>query len=213
MTAPSNFPSDFSPLFQHPQSSEQLSSGLLSVPPPLMMSEPNSFAHLTLTQRWPAIARRAIAENDFPEEIVANLEALVQDLFLGKIRLLKDDSAPDHAAWTSDLQPYLDQQWTAVPWFFAEVYFYRRFLEATQYFQPGDWQGFDPFQTQKRASLAASLTKVRMIAAQVSLLQAQTTHKFRLTHRLKRVQINVSKSGSLLWFCCFIVRFGEIRLI
>jgi uncharacterized protein with ATP-grasp and redox domains len=149
------------PLFQHPR---------LAVPPPLMMSEPGSFAHLTLTQRWPAIAHRAIAENSFSSEIVADLEMLVQELFTGEVRLLKQDSAPDHAAWANYLQPYLGHPWIEIPWFFAEVYFYRRFLEATRYFQPGIWQGFDPFQTQKQASLTTALEKVRTVSTQMNSL-------------------------------------------
>jgi uncharacterized protein with ATP-grasp and redox domains len=147
--------------FQHPR---------LAVPPPLMMSEPGSFAHLTLTQRWPAIAQRTIAENDFPPDLITALETLVRELFEGKVRLLKDDSAPDLAEWSTYLQPYLNLPWIKVPWFFAEVYFYRRFLEATQYFQPGAWQGFDPFQTQKHASLTTSLEKIRAVSSQIDSL-------------------------------------------
>lgn len=55
----------------------------LPIPSPLMMTEPGSFAHRTLTQRWPAIARRIITENDFSSDIVASLETLIQDLFTG----------------------------------------------------------------------------------------------------------------------------------
>ncbi|MBD2058234.1 protein-glutamate O-methyltransferase family protein [Oculatella sp. FACHB-28] len=153
------------PPFQHPR---------LAVPPPLMMSESGSFAHLTLTQRWPAIAQRTIDENDFPTDIVIALETLLQELFEGKVRLLEDENAPDLAEWSTYLHPYLNCSWIEVPWFFAEVYFYRRLLEATQYFQPGAWQGFDPFHTQKHASLTTSLEKVRAVSSQInSLHQSQ----------------------------------------
>jgi uncharacterized protein with ATP-grasp and redox domains len=153
--------------FQHPR---------LAMPPPLMMSEPGSFAHLTLTQRWTAIAQRTIDENDFPTNIVVALETLVQELFEGKVRLLKDENAPDLAEWSTYLHPYLNRPWIEMPWFFAEVYFYRRFLEATQYFQPGVWQGFDPFHTQKHVSLTASLEKVRAVGSQInSLHQSQSS--------------------------------------
>jgi uncharacterized protein with ATP-grasp and redox domains len=147
--------------FQHPQ---------LAVPPPLMMSEPGTFAYLTLTQRWPAIAQRTIAENDFSPDIIANLESLVRELFEGKVRLLEDDQAADQAEWATYLHPYLNRPWSEVPWFFAEVYFYRRFLEATQYFQPGAWQGFDPFCTQKHTGLITSLEKVRAVSSQIDSL-------------------------------------------
>lgn len=154
--------------FQHPH---------LAVPPPLMMSEPGSFAHLTLTQRWPAIAQRTIAENNFSPDIITALETLVRELFEGKVRTLEDDSAPDLAEWSTYLQPYLNLPWIEVPWFFAEVCFYRRFLEATQYFQPGAWQGFDPFQTQKHASLTTSLEKVRAVSSQINSLYQLHSNK------------------------------------
>lgn len=132
------------------------------------MSEPGSFAHLTLTQRWPAIAQRVIAENDFPAEISDNLSALVQELFDGVIRSLKDDSGPDLAAWTGYLEPFIGQPWLNVPWYFAEVYFYRRLLEATQYFRPESQQGSDPFASQKRHSLKTAMDDIRVMSTQIN---------------------------------------------
>jgi len=41
-----------------------------------------------------------------------------------------------------------------VPWYWAESFFYRRLLEATRYFQPGPWRGYDPFGVKKQAELA-----------------------------------------------------------
>lgn len=132
-----------------------------------MMSEPGSFAHATLTQRWPAIAQRTIAQNDFPAEIVENLETLIQELPYGLVRSLKDDNGPDLVAWASYLEPFLDQPWIDVPWYFAESYFYRRILEATQYFLPRPQHGVDPFESQKRASLETTINAVRVISNQL----------------------------------------------
>lgn len=145
------------PLFQHPK---------LPLPPPLMMSEVGSFAHLTWTQRMPAIVRRVIAENQFPAEIIANLETLIQDLSEGEFRLLQDNGS-DVAAWAEHLTPYLGKLWVEVPWFFAEVYFFRRIIEATQYFQPGEWQGVDPYFSQKQAGLETALPDIRSMGAQL----------------------------------------------
>ena len=47
-------------------------------------------------------------------------------------------------------QPYEGRSWLDLPWYFAETYFYRRLLEAVGYFQPGPWQGHDPYAAQKR---------------------------------------------------------------
>lgn len=132
-----------------------------------MMSEPGSFAALTLAQRWPAVVQRIMSEHSFPSEIVNALESLVAELKSGTIRSLSD-SAPDASAWESDLQPYLDRPWLDVPWFFAEVYFYRRILEATQFFGSGEWQGVDPFAIQKQTSLSTVMSDVRAIASQSS---------------------------------------------
>ena len=141
------------------------------------MSEPGSFAHATLTQRWPAIGRRTIAQNDFPPEIVENLEALLQELPYGLVRSLKDDNGPDLVAWASYLEPFLDQPWIDVPWYFAESYFYRRILEATHYFLPGPWRGVDPFESQKRASLETTMGAVRAISNQLNTWSNTQLHE------------------------------------
>lgn len=141
------------------------------------MSEPGSFAHATLTQRWPAIGRRTIAQNDFSPEIVENLEALLQELPYGLVRSLKDDNGPDLVAWASYLEPFLDQPWIDVPWYFAESYFYRRILEATHYFLPGPWRGVDPFESQKRASLETTMGAVRAISNQLNTWSNTQLHE------------------------------------
>lgn len=134
--------------FQHPR---------LPLPPPLMMSGHESFAHYTLRQRWPAVVHRAIDENPFPPSITQALQQLIQDLRDGKIRLLADSHAPDTLTWEQHLQPLIGMNWIDVPWFWAEVYFYRRILEAVQFFEPGPWQGVDPFASQKQAGLNTTL--------------------------------------------------------
>lgn len=140
----------------------------LTIPPPLMMSQAGSFAYFTMTERWPAIARRILAETPFPSEIVANVEALIQELFSGTIRHLQDHQAPDLAVWSSHLEPLVGMRWWDIPWFFAEVYFYRRLLEATYYFQSGEWQGIDPFASQKQANLATALEAIRTTSGQLN---------------------------------------------
>ncbi|OLP17470.1 hypothetical protein BST81_15875 [Leptolyngbya sp. 'hensonii'] len=132
----------------------------LPLPPPLRMSEPGSFAHHTLTHRWPTIAHRVIPENNFSSEIGARLIALTEDLSRGRVRPLQDQ-APDTAAWRSYLQPWLGKPWLELPWFFAEVYFYRRLLEATRYFEPEEGQGIDPFRSQKQAALHTALVDIQ----------------------------------------------------
>jgi hypothetical protein len=120
-----------------------------SLPPLLMTSEPGSFAHNTLKVRVPAILREAIDLNDFPAEIRAALEELYEELVSGSIRGLREDTA-DTAFWDEVSAPYIGRTWLDAPWYWAEAFFYRRILEATRYFQPGPWQGVDPFAPKKR---------------------------------------------------------------
>lgn len=122
---------------------------MLDRPPLILTSEVGSFAHNTLKVRVPAILRETIASNDFPAGIVAALEELYAELTGGTIRPLREEAA-DVAFWHMAVAPFVGHSWLDVPWYFAEAYFYRRLLEATRYFQPGPWQGYDPFLPKKR---------------------------------------------------------------
>ncbi|MBD1808489.1 protein-glutamate O-methyltransferase family protein [Microcoleus sp. FACHB-SPT15] len=132
------------------------------------MSEEGSFAHLTLTQRLPAIVRRVLEENNFPPTITQKLERLIQELPYGIVRSLQDDQGQDLAAWATYLEPFEGRRWIDIPWYFAEVYLYRRILEATQYFLPGEWQGVDPFEPQKRSSLEKVMHSIRDMSSQIN---------------------------------------------
>ena len=154
----------------------QFSKPRLPLPPPLMMSEEGSFAYFTLTQRMPAIVQRVIDENDFPPSIVENLETLIQELPYGIVRSLKDEG-PDVAAWARYLEPFAGQPWLDIPWFFAEVYFYRRILEATHYFLPGSSQGVDPYEYQKRKGLETAMDSIRELSARLNTWSDTLLHE------------------------------------
>jgi uncharacterized protein with ATP-grasp and redox domains len=126
---------------------------IASLPPLLMTSELGSFAHDTLKVRVPAILREAMGLNDYPAEIRVGLEELYNELVIGRIRRLREDTA-DKVFWDEVSAPYIGRTWLDVPWYWAEAYFYRRILEATRYFQPGPWQSVDPFAPKKRAEWA-----------------------------------------------------------
>ncbi|HAA29137.1 MAG TPA: hypothetical protein DCE56_17355 [Cyanobacteria bacterium UBA8553] len=132
-----------------------------------MMSEEGSFAYFTLTQRMPAIVQRVIDENDFPSSIVKNLETLIQELPYGIVQLLNDEGS-DVAAWSRYLEPFVGKRWIDIPWLFAEVYFYRRILEATHYFLPGSFQGLDPYEYQKRRGLETAMDSIQELSARVN---------------------------------------------
>jgi Damage-control phosphatase ARMT1-like domain len=121
----------------------------LNLPPPLMTSEPGSFARRTIVERKPQLIRQAIADNDYPPEIVAALDALRAEIAQHPVRLLAEP-APDAPFWNGEVAAYRGKTWLELPWYLAETYFYRRLLEAVRYLAPGPWQGHDPFGRPKR---------------------------------------------------------------
>ena len=121
----------------------------VELPPPLMTSEPGSFARRTIVERKPQIIRQVMEDNNYPPGIVQALETFREEIASQPIRPLSEQ-APDVAFWNRELATYRGKTWLEVPWYFAETYFYRRLLEAVRYFQPGPWEGHDPFEKQKR---------------------------------------------------------------
>lgn len=126
------------------------------LPPPLMTSEPGSYAEYTIRERKPQILADVSRAYAYPAEVVAALDALAEELAHGEVEPLREEAA-DAAFWRSAWAPWEGRTWWALPWFFAETFFYRRLLEAVRYFQPGAWQGVDPFAPQKRAMLSEGL--------------------------------------------------------
>ena len=121
-------------------------------PLPITSNTAGTWAHSTITARLPDIADRVIEENQFPKEVNDNLSRLREDISYQPIRFLLDQGAPDQRDWEAYIQPHIDQSWLDVPWFFAEHYFYRRIMEAVNYFQLGQ----DPFAYQKNQGLEKS---------------------------------------------------------
>ena len=134
-----------------------------------MTSDAGSFAERTIVERKPQIIARVIAANAYPPEIVRALEAFRDEIATRPIAPLTEP-APDVAFWNAHRARYAGKTWRDVPWYFAETYFYRRLLEATRYFQPGPWQGRDPFARQKREQEAAAIAQLAAVWAQIEAL-------------------------------------------
>jgi hypothetical protein len=122
------------------------------LPPPLLTSEPGSFAQNTLKVRIPRIILDTIESNSFPHHIRLALEELRAEILQGHIRPL-EEAAPDKDFWNEISRDYIGRSWLDVPWYWAETFFYRRMLEATRYFQPDEWHGVDPYLPKKEAEL------------------------------------------------------------
>jgi uncharacterized protein with ATP-grasp and redox domains len=155
----------------------------LPLPSPLLGSEVGTFTEYTVTQRMPAIARRVIAENNFPENINACLRQLASELPSEPLSPLLHDTGADFSGWVKYLEPFKGQRWIDVPWFLAETYFYRLILEITNYFRPGELQGVDPFQLQKNKGLETSIDSTIALCIQLNqwLADAQKQDKLNQT--------------------------------
>lgn len=125
------------------------------VRPPLLTSEPGSFAYTTLKVRIPRIIQETIQENDFPPDILTAMQDLYDEITRGKISALREET-PDQSFWNEISCNYIGRTWLEVPWYWAETYFYRRVLQATRYFQPGDWHLVDPYRVKKQGDLDAA---------------------------------------------------------
>jgi uncharacterized protein with ATP-grasp and redox domains len=144
------------------------------LPPLLMTSDKDSFARETFKIRIPRIIEEVISTNQYSQQVKADLLALRQEILSGQVRPLVEDRA-DAERWNLQARPYLGRTWLDLPWYFAEVYFYRRLLEAVSYFRPGEWHLRDPFQNTKARELQpeAGPARVKDILQQISALPAQ----------------------------------------
>jgi len=123
----------------------------------LTTSEPGSFAQKTILFRSPRIIDRVIADNNYPIFIVKRLTSLKEEIISSTVQPLSED-ALDVREWNKLWMRFKGRTWLDLPWYFAEAYFYRRILEAVEYFQPGPLQNRDPFQVAKRKQLKESIS-------------------------------------------------------
>ncbi len=122
------------------------------LPEPLRGNEPGSFAETTLSVRLPEIARRAANENGWAPGIAKRLHALADEMPHGRLTSIDDPGAPDASLWPDYMARWLslEKNWLDVAWFPVEIYFFRRILQATGYYQLGAGSGVDPYHVQKR---------------------------------------------------------------
>ena len=135
------------------------------LPEPLSGSATGSFAYYTIRDRFPKIARQILQDNDFTPRVRENLINLVREIPSRTIRSIDDSAAPDVHDWEQYTAPYLGEDWLQVPWFFAETYFYRRILEAIGYYQPGPYQGYDPYLKQKQQIMNTAQSSISLLGS------------------------------------------------
>ena len=149
-----------------------------ALPPPLFTSEPGSFAHNTFAVRIPRIVQEIVESNAFPPNVVNALHELRAEVASGRIRGLAED-APDRHFWNEVSRDCIGRSWLDVPWYWAEAFFYRRILEATQYFQSSPMGNVDPYHSVKLAELAPEVAP-RAAAATLRDLPADVSKRFEM---------------------------------
>ena len=155
-------------------------------PPPLMTSEPSSFAHKTIVERKPQILREVARAHPYPPQVLADLASFADEIASGTVKPLQDgpEDAESHVAlWNEAWDAFEGRTWLQVPWYFAEAFFYRRLMEVVRFYRPGPWQGVDPFAPQKAAGLQRPLPRFLSILEQ-PMPDPHTAFRVMLAHAL-----------------------------
>jgi len=129
---------------------------MTALPPPIMTSETGSFARKTIEELKPGIIDNLLSQYDYPPQIQKALLDLKSEMKSGQLKPLQEQTS-DRSIWDLDVHAYIGKSWLNIPWILAETFFFRRVLEAVQYFQPGPWQGKDPFQHLKHKEISNAL--------------------------------------------------------
>ena len=92
-------------------------------PPPLMISEPDSFAYKTMTTRIFAAVKNVLADHDhrYSDETKLALQDLHDEVHENRVVKPLQTTAPDERSWMEAWQPYHDIAWLDCPWYFAEA--------------------------------------------------------------------------------------------
>lgn len=113
---------------------------------------PGSFPWTVLHDRHPALLRQVREGHPYPPDRLRAIHDLEQEI-AGVIQPLPA-TGPEAAQWAGWAAPHLGLTWYEVPFLVAENLFYRKLLAAVGYFDPGPWQGIDPFAPVKDGELA-----------------------------------------------------------
>jgi hypothetical protein len=120
---------------------------------PVILSDvPGSFTWKVLHDRHPALIQKVRDATPYDPERLRALDLLLGEITEGVIRPL-EGAMHDRDLWESWDRGHIGERWDDAPFLWAESYFYRKLLAAVGYFDPGPWQGIDPFEPFKQAEL------------------------------------------------------------
>ncbi|RBM21928.1 damage-control phosphatase ARMT1 family protein [Streptomyces sp. PT12] len=132
--------------------------------PPITGDDPGSFAHGVLATRHPTLIRQVADAFPWPPDRRRGLDALLTEITEGVVEPLPPDAHDDHARWERWGREHIGRTWYAVPFLWAESYFYRRLLGVLGHFDPGPWHGVDPFAPAKGDELGGSAVAAELAA-------------------------------------------------
>ncbi|MEM9214922.1 MAG: damage-control phosphatase ARMT1 family protein [Cyanobacteria bacterium P01_F01_bin.150] len=139
-------------------------------PPEICASDDSSFAAYTLRNRLPHILRQIIEDSDYATGVVYQLESLNTEVLEGTITPLVETGDRTSAIWSQCLQPHLDKSWFDAPFFFAEMYFYRRIIDIVGYRNSANPESCDPFLAKKRKGFADAQSRTQQLAEWLATL-------------------------------------------
>ncbi|MGW8143379.1 MAG: damage-control phosphatase ARMT1 family protein [Anaerolineales bacterium] len=185
------------------KSMQKYRTPITPLPEPMTANVPGTFAHSAVTKRFPKILRQTLSDNDFPPQVSRDLEQLMEEIPDANLVEFDDPSAPDNGDWHQYLPPYLEKNWLQVPWFIAEMYFYRRIIAAIDFYQPGPMRGYDPFLKEKQQGLESATQSINnlgdFLAAAVQPARADSEHKQSDFHQLLVLNVWGNQADLSMW--------------
>ena len=146
----------------------------LKRPPDICASDDRSFAAYTLRYRLPHILHQIIKDGDYNAEVMRQLTHLGTEILEGTIAALPEVDGMTSAIWTECLQPHLGKSWFAAPFFFVEMYFYRRIIDIIDYWNGADSVSCDPFIIKKRKGFDDAQPRTQQLAKWLATVSEMT---------------------------------------
>jgi hypothetical protein len=166
------------------------------LPPELLNNDPAGFAWGVWHDRTPTLIARIRDAHPYGPRQRQAFDALWAEVDSGTMQRLAGD-AHDAETWAAR---YYGKPWRDAPFLWSESYFYRRLLDAADFFRPGPWYYADPFAQLKNAELVSADAETALAAqrdldslslaeqGQAKLLAALWGNRADLTFRIGRAR-------------------------